>query len=211
MARRRRICGRSVEVRTSACAPARTWPGSSYGRRVTGLVSRRDRADNAAGAGGAVMAAGAVQTPHILELSGVRDPGAPSAAGLAVRHAFPGVNRSITLNEATRGWRPGGAAVRNALTGKGILSAAGDAAHRGHLGGVETGTVRFTAPTRHPGYAASLRCRKRIEEAFGWIKAQAGVAKVTLRGQPEIEALFTFAVAAYNLVRMPKLLALPAA
>lgn len=74
----------------------------------------------------------------------------------------------------------------------------------------KTGTVRTTAidrrTTRHPGYAASLRCRKRIEEAFGWIKAQAGLAKVKLRGQPKVEALFTFAVAAYNLVRLPKLL-----
>ena len=65
--------------------------------------------------------------------------------------------------------------------------------------------------TRHPGYAISLRCRKRIEEAFGWIKAQAGLRKVKLRGRAEVEALFTFAAAAYNLVRLPKLIALSAA
>ena len=79
----------------------------------------------------------------------------------------------------------------------------------------KTGTVRKTAldrrTTRHPGYAISLRCRKRIEEAFGWIKAQAGLAKVKLRGRAKVEALFTFAAAAYNLVRLPRLLAPPAA
>ena len=79
----------------------------------------------------------------------------------------------------------------------------------------KTGTVRKTAidsrTTRHPGYAISLCCRKRIEEVFGWIKAQAGLRKVKLRGKAKVEALFTFAAAAYNLVRLPKLLALPAA
>lgn len=78
----------------------------------------------------------------------------------------------------------------------------------------KTGKVRKTAidgrTTRHTGYAISLRCRKRIEEAFGWIKAQAGLRKVKLRGRPKVEALFTFAAAAYNLVRLPKLLASPA-
>jgi hypothetical protein len=79
----------------------------------------------------------------------------------------------------------------------------------------KTGKVRKTAvdgrTTRHAGYAISLRCRKRIEEAFGWIKAQAGLRKVKLRGKAKVEALFTFAAAAYNLVRLPKLLASPAA
>jgi transposase len=59
--------------------------------------------------------------------------------------------------------------------------------------------------TRHAGYALSQRCRKRIEEVFGWIKAQAGLAKTKLRGRPKVEAAFTFAVAAYNLIRLPKL------
>ncbi len=36
--------------------------------------------------------------------------------------------------------------------------------------------------TRHAGYAVSQRCRKRIEEVFGWIKGAAGLAKVKLRG-----------------------------
>jgi IS5 family transposase len=64
--------------------------------------------------------------------------------------------------------------------------------------------------TRHPGYAVSQRKRKRIEEIFGWTKAPGGVAQVKVRGLAKVKAAFTFAVAAYNLLRIPKLL-LPAA
>jgi transposase len=73
------------------------------------------------------------------------------------------------------------------------------------------GAVRKTAidgrTTRHVGYGISQVCRKRIEEVFGWIKAQAGRGKVKVRGCAKAEAVFTFAVAAYNLIRIPKLLA----
>lgn len=64
--------------------------------------------------------------------------------------------------------------------------------------------------TRHPGYAVSLRIRKRIEEAFGWAKTVAGLRKARHRGLPKIDWQFTFAMAAYNLVRLPKLLAVAA-
>ena len=60
--------------------------------------------------------------------------------------------------------------------------------------------------TRHPGYAVSLRIRKRIEEAFGWAKTVAGLRKARHRGLAKIDWQFTFAMAAYNLVRLPKLL-----
>ena len=74
------------------------------------------------------------------------------------------------------------------------------------------GKVRKTAidgrTLRHPGHAISQRCRKRIEEVFGWIKAQAGFASVKVRGRPRVNATFTRAVAAYNLLRIPKLLAI---
>ena len=59
--------------------------------------------------------------------------------------------------------------------------------------------------TRHPGYAKSQQVRKRIEEAFGWIKTVAGLRKTKLRGLPKVDWAFTFAAAAYNLVRVPKL------
>ena len=63
--------------------------------------------------------------------------------------------------------------------------------------------------TRHAGYAASQRIRKRIEEAFGWTKTIAGMRKTKLRGLPKVDWAFTFAAAAYNLIRLPKLLAVP--
>jgi IS5 family transposase len=64
--------------------------------------------------------------------------------------------------------------------------------------------------TRHSGYGASQRIRKRIEEAFGWMKTVAGMRKTKLRGLPKVDWAFTFAAAAYNLVRLPKLMAEPA-
>ena len=74
----------------------------------------------------------------------------------------------------------------------------------------KTGKRRKTAidgrTTRHAGYAISQRCRKRIEEVFGWIKSSAGLAKVKLRGCERVDAAFTLALAAYNLIRLRKLL-----
>ena len=64
--------------------------------------------------------------------------------------------------------------------------------------------------TRHPGYRASQRIRKRIEEAFGWMKTIGGMRRPMRRGADRIGWSFTFAAAAYNLVRLPKLLAEPA-
>ena len=61
--------------------------------------------------------------------------------------------------------------------------------------------------TRHPGYATSQRLRKRIEEAFGWIKTVAGLRKTRFRGLARVDLAFTFVAAAYNLVRLPRLLA----
>jgi transposase len=82
----------------------------------------------------------------------------------------------------------------------------------GHLS--KTGKRRKTAvdgrTTHHAGYDISQRCRKRIEEVFGWIKSSAGLAKVKLRGHDRVDAAFTLALAAYNLIRLPKLLGAPA-
>jgi IS5 family transposase len=61
--------------------------------------------------------------------------------------------------------------------------------------------------TRHPGYALSQCIRKRIEEAFGWMKTVGGLAQVKLRGLPKVDWAFTFTAAAYDLVRLPKLMA----
>ncbi len=60
--------------------------------------------------------------------------------------------------------------------------------------------------TRHDGYAKSQHARPRIEPAFGWLKTIAWIRKVKLRGLPKVDWLFVFASAAYNLIRLPKLL-----
>lgn len=78
----------------------------------------------------------------------------------------------------------------------------------GHL--TKTGKRRKTAvdrrTLRHVGYDISQRCRKRIEEIFGWTKTTGGVAQVMVRGLAKVQAGFSFSVLAYNLIRIPRLL-----
>jgi choline dehydrogenase-like flavoprotein len=92
-----------------------------------------------------ILAAGAVQSPHILELSGVGRPDVLSQAGVPVLHALAGVGENyidhfatrlnwrvtqpITLNELTRGWRLGLAVARYALRRDGILALGTGLAH----------------------------------------------------------------------------------
>ena len=59
--------------------------------------------------------------------------------------------------------------------------------------------------TRHPGYQISQKKRKRVEEIFGWLKTVGGLRKLRHRGCERVEWMFTFAVAAYNLVRIRNL------
>lgn len=61
--------------------------------------------------------------------------------------------------------------------------------------------------TRHAGYGMSQRIRKRIEEGFGWIKTVAGQRQSRFRGKDRVGWAFALAAAAYNLVRLPKLMA----
>ena len=64
--------------------------------------------------------------------------------------------------------------------------------------------------TRHAGYAISQACRPRIERVFGWLKPLAGLRKVKLRGLDKVDSLFVFACAAFNLRRLPRLIAMAA-
>jgi transposase len=64
--------------------------------------------------------------------------------------------------------------------------------------------------TRHAGYAVSQRIRKRIEEVFGWMKTVGGQRKTRYRGTAKVGWMFTLSAAAYNLIRMPKLLGVAA-
>jgi hypothetical protein len=61
--------------------------------------------------------------------------------------------------------------------------------------------------TRHAGYRISQVIRKRIEEANGWVKEVAGMDRAPFRGLPRMGWMFQFRVAAYNLIRLPRLLA----
>jgi transposase len=64
--------------------------------------------------------------------------------------------------------------------------------------------------TRHEGYGVSQRKRKRVEEVFGWMKTVALQRKTRFRGLDRVGWMFTFAAAAYNLVRMRNLQAVNA-
>src|SRR5512147_608278 len=76
----------------------------------------------------------------------------------------------------------------------------------------DTGTARRRSAidgrtTCHDGYAVSQKKRKRIEEIFGWLKTIGGLRQTKFRGLDRVRMAFTFALAAYNLVRLPKLVA----
>jgi len=60
--------------------------------------------------------------------------------------------------------------------------------------------------TRHPGYAVSQRKRKLVEQTFGWMKTVGGLRKLRHRGGPLVSWIFTFTAAAYNIVRLRRLL-----
>jgi transposase len=61
--------------------------------------------------------------------------------------------------------------------------------------------------TRHPGYAISQRKRKLVEQGFGWMKTVGGLRKLRHRGGALVTWVFTFTAAAYNIVRLRRLLA----
>lgn len=59
--------------------------------------------------------------------------------------------------------------------------------------------------TRHAGYTISQQRRKRVEEIFGWLKTVGLMRKTRHRGTRRVDWMFTFALAAYNLVRIRNL------
>lgn len=64
--------------------------------------------------------------------------------------------------------------------------------------------------TRHPGYALSQRCRKKVEQPFGWMKTVGLLRKLRHRGGRKVDWIVSFTAAAYNLVRWRTLTALRA-
>lgn len=63
--------------------------------------------------------------------------------------------------------------------------------------------------TRHAGYAISQRIRKRVEEIFGWAKTVGGFRKTRFQGVARTQLTAYFVGAAFNLVRMARLLPAP--
>lgn len=76
-----------------------------------------------------------------------------------------------------------------------------------HIAAKVKGSAIDGRTTRHPGYAVSQRKRKQIEEAFGWGKTIGPIRKTMLRGIARVRAQFTLTMAAYNLAKLPNLLA----
>lgn len=122
-------------------------------------------------------------------------------AGLAMVGSLEGRHR-ITVG-GDKGYD-----VRDFASGLRALGATPHVAQRQYV--TKTGRKRRSTidrrTTRHAGYAISQRRRKLVEEAFGWIKTIAGQAKTRFQGLARVGWSFQLAAAAYNLVRLPKLL-----
>jgi transposase len=76
-----------------------------------------------------------------------------------------------------------------------------------HVAAKANGSAIDRRTTRHAAYKVSQVIRKRIEEVFGWTKSAAGLRKTRHRGLGRVGWQFTLTMAAYNLIRLPKLLA----
>jgi len=63
---------------------------------------------------------------------------------------------------------------------------------------------------RHPGYPVSQRIRKKVEEAFGWMKTIGGLRKTRYRGRERVQMHAYLVAATYNLLRIAKLSPAPA-
>jgi hypothetical protein len=72
------------------------------------------------------------------------------------------------------------------------------------------GSALDARTTHHPGYAVSQWIRKRIEEAFGWMKTIGGLRKTRYRGRERVQMHAYLVGAAYNLLRIARLVPAPA-
>lgn len=132
---------------------------------------------------------------------------------LTVTQATGTAEREAALDMISR-WRESGRGLRTlgadkgydttdfvaALRGKGITPHVAQHS-RGRRSRIDGRT------TRHAGYAISQRCRKKVEEIFGWAKTVGGLRKTRYRGVERTGFYTYFVGAAYNLVRMSRLLA----
>ena len=117
-----------------------------------------------------------------------------AALDMVHRHS-PGSTRQLTLG-ADKGYDAGGfvADLRKACVTPHIAQKTKYSAIDGRT-------------TRHAGYALSQKHRKKIEEAFGWAKTVGGMAQTMYRGVDRVRSRFILTMAANNLARLPRLLA----
>ncbi len=126
----------NLKVETEAQAMAVSFEGA----RATGVTYRQDgRTVHARARREVILSGGAVNSPQLLELSGIGDPQVLAAAGIPVRHALPGVGANlqdhyvvsiqyrlkagtVSVNELSRGWRLLAEALRYAVTRTGLLT-----------------------------------------------------------------------------------------
>ena len=66
--------------------------------------------------------------------------------------------------------------------------------------------VRMRERQKTTEYAISQKCRKRVEECFGWMKTVAGLVRTQLVGRWKLQQQMYWAASAFNLVRMRNLL-----
>ncbi len=125
----------NIALRTHAMAERVVIEG---GQAVAVEYRRAGRLERAAAGRGIVLAAGAVQSPQLLELSGIGNPEVLKAQGIPVRVALPGVgenyrdhymvrkswriSRPITLNERSRGLAFASEVLRYAASRRGLLT-----------------------------------------------------------------------------------------
>ena len=132
------------------------------------------------------------------------------------------VNAMVTPADGY-GERDAALVMVEAVPGRHRITVAGDKAYDTHAEVAELrrmGATPHLAPniarsggsaidgrtTRHAGYAVSQRKRKLVEQAFGWMKTVGGLRKLRHRGGQLVTWIFTFTAAAYNIVRMRRLL-----
>jgi choline dehydrogenase len=125
----------NLEVITNALAHRILFNGA---RAVGVEYSRGGRVERVDAAREVILAAGAVGSPHLLQLSGVGDPDHLSRVGVPVRHPLPGVGKNLqdhylarvtsvvkgarTLNETSRGLPFAGEVLRYLFAGTGMLT-----------------------------------------------------------------------------------------
>ena len=109
------------------------------GKRATGVeFSRGGKTEFANANAEVILAAGAIGSPHLLQLSGIGDPDHLGRIGIETQHALTGVGKNFqdhfivrvqasvqniaTLNERSRGIRFAGELMKYALNGTGMLT-----------------------------------------------------------------------------------------